>query len=97
MIFVCIIAMTKGNELTLFDIVMDFSLEKNSETSKDERISETTIQYQARDYVYRNTGFVPKITISGKYLRDFGYEIGDKLIVKVSDNKIELVKQNNNH
>ncbi len=35
---------------------------------------------------------IPKINLSGKYLLKFGFEIGDQIHVKVSREKIEIVK-----
>ena len=34
----------------------------------------------------------PVIRLSGKYLRDFGFKIGDTIEVKLSDGRIEISK-----
>lgn len=53
-----------------------------------ERTSQITVSYLLRD----DTGEIPKISLIGKYLRKYGFEIGDRVLVKVSENRIEISK-----
>lgn len=52
-----------------------------------ERVSALTVSYS-----YGTHKVMPKINLIGKYLNTFGFEIGDKVHVRITEHRIEIVK-----
>lgn len=51
-----------------------------------------TISSSYRKRIWKKPIFSPKITISGKWLQELGFEIGDKINVQTINNQLIITK-----